>query len=171
MDRRIGKEERMAEVSQRLIPIQWEGPMTLDDALKKSSNKDDYGIYQITGDHVVFGPGSLLYVGRARDQPFATRFAQHAEWLRHESGIAVRLGRIPVGHYETDPKGGWKDWSQLVTDVEALTIYWHAPPYNSQHIGSYKGQPLHVQCWGDRGRLLPEYSSHWRPLRPEDEPT
>jgi hypothetical protein len=153
----------------RLVPLEWEGPLPLNEALKKTNNKVDYGIYQIYGHHIVFGPSSLLYIGRACEQPFASRLAQHGDWLRHESDLTIRLGRIPPGHYEDDAKGGWKDWTQLVKDVEALAIFWHSPPYNSSNINSYAGQPLRVQSWKNRGHLLPEFSSHWKPLRPPAE--
>ena len=59
----------------------------IEEALGLNHEEDDYGLYQVYGRHVVFGSGSLLYVGRARDQTFGRRLQQHdAEWLREEEG-------------------------------------------------------------------------------------
>jgi len=58
----------------------------------------------------------------------------------------------------------------LIKDLEALTICWHSPPYNSTFINSYTGRPLRVKSWKNRGRLLPEFSSDWTPPnRPKEE--
>lgn len=125
---------------------------------------EDSGIYQVHGAHVVFGLNSLLYIGRAVEQSFGKRFKDHEKWLADECGVMVRVGRISKGDYDSD-----EDWAELVKNVEALTIFWHSPPYNSQNINSYKGYALHVQNLGDSGSILPEYTSHWKMLRPVDE--
>ncbi len=152
----------------RRARIRWEGPVSIEDVLSLTDDEHDYGLYQVYGYHVVFGPGALLYIGMARDQTFAARVRQHhVEWLREENDVRMRIGRISPEDYEHDPQG-WKDWEKLVTDTEALLIYWHSPPYNSRNISEYRGQALHVQNWGDRGSLLPECTSHWQPLRPRD---
>jgi len=114
-----------------------------------------YGIYQVYGDHIVFGPDSLLYVGLASKQTLSSRLEQHLKgWLSEERGISIYLGRLHEEDY-----GGGKSWEMLLEEAEALTIYWHTPPYNSKNINSYGGRPLCVQNLGDRGRLLPEYTS------------
>ncbi len=159
----------MEKIESRRVRIKWNGPLTTDQLSTCDwTNDNRYGLYQIYGHHVVFGAGALLYVGMARDQPFATRFAQHASWLTEEQGITIRLGLIvPEDYAHESPH--WTDWKRLLNDVEALTIHFHSPPYNSKNISSYRGQPLLVQNWGNRGSLLPEYSSHWPPVqRPDD---
>jgi len=148
--------------NERPLRVRWQLPCARADVAKKSGD-DDYGMYQIYGHHVVFGPGALLYIGIAVDRPFAARFSEHASWLDSESDVLVRLGRIEREEYKDDA-----EWENLLRDLEALTIYWHSPPYNSKNIVSYNRNPLRVQNWGDRGRLLPEYSSHWQPARPTD---
>lgn len=150
----------------KLLRIWWEGPLTYSEVGEKSAEVD-YGLYQIYGHHNVFGPNSLIYIGKAEQQTFAARFAQHWEnWLKFEREVTIYLGRIH--HEDRREDDNWAEWQQLVSDAEKLLIHWHTPPYNSQFISEYTGRPLHVQCWGDRGRLLPEFSSHWPQCRPDD---
>ena len=80
--------------------------------------------------------------------------------------MSVRLGRLALADYRGDDN--WVEWTQLLSDAEKLTVFWHTPPYNSHHITGYYGRELQIQNWGNRGSLLPEYSSHWKPLRPDD---
>ncbi|SRR6266545_152071 len=74
----------------RRVRVMWTGPYTLDEVLQKNDPKDDFGVYQVYGQHVVFGSGSLLYIGKACDQTFAARFQQHTDWLKAESDVSVR---------------------------------------------------------------------------------
>jgi hypothetical protein len=159
----------MEKLNPRRVRVNWTGPLTLEQVIRFDwTNDNRYGLYQIYGHHVVFGPGSLLYVGMARDQPFATRFGQHSSWLADEQAVVVHFGVIEPEDYAHESPD-WPDWKRLLCDVEALTIHFHSPPYNSRNIASYRGQSLLVQNWGIRGRLLPEYSSYWPPVkRPDD---
>ena len=43
----------------RQVTIEWEGPFSFD---KVRANRDDYGLYQIYGEHIIFGKDSLLYI-------------------------------------------------------------------------------------------------------------
>jgi hypothetical protein len=142
-----------------LVQILWEGPFTIDQVLT-GAQRHKSGVYQIYGQHVVFGSDALLYLGMTGRQLFGARFKQHWErWLRYESDISIRLGSLDDANVP------------LLADVEALTIWWHSPPYNSKNIWQYEGVRLRIQNLGARGRLHPEYSSHWKPARipPEDE--
>jgi hypothetical protein len=150
----------------KLLRLVWEGPLTYREVIGKAANTD-YGLYQIYAHHTVFGPNSLVYIGKAEQQTFAVRFTQHWEnWLTNEREATIYLGRVWWEDRRQDDE--WAEWAQLVSDAEKLLIHWHTPPYNSQFITEYSGRPLHVQCWGDRGRLLPEFSSHRQLLRPDD---
>lgn len=142
----------MGDVDHHLVQVVWEGPLPLDQALTRDTD-EDLGLYQVYGDHLVFGPVALLYVGMTADQKFAARFKQHkARWLQFDTGVEIRLGRLRD-----------KNDMRVIGDVEALTIWWHSPPYNCKHIWGYDGAPLRIQNWGARGRLHAEYSSHWTP--------
>lgn len=145
-------------LKEQLIKVSWDPPCSR----ASIGNRTDTGIYQIYGNHIVFGPSSLLYIGKSDN--FAARFAQHDAWLSFESDVQIRLGRL------VDPIfGALEERDIWLGHVEALTIYWHSPPYNSKFIVSYGScPPLRVQNHGDRGRLLPEYSSHWIRPRPTE---
>jgi hypothetical protein len=143
-------------VEHQLVQVDWEGPFSIDQIVTGDLDlAGRKGMYQVYGHHVVFGPGSLLYVGMTNKQIFRTRFKQHfVRWLQHESDVQIRLGIL---HDEGA-------MMQLLPEVEALTIWWHSPPYNSKNIWVYPGDPLRVQNWKQRGRLHAEYSSHWKPM-------
>lgn len=118
--------------------------------MAKGNFADKRGLYQIYGQHVVFGPDSLLYIGMTDGQTFLQRFKQHERWLKFECDVTIRLGLL---HSDT---------MALLAEVEALSIWWHSPPYNSQNIWRYKfDEVLHARNWGARGRLVPEYTSDW----------
>ena len=134
----------------RIVRIEWEGPYTFADALTLNDEEEDYGVYQVYGEHVVFGDDALLYIGIAREQTFGRRLSQHKKWLEEDNEIVV--GRIAESDYKHDPPD-WADWHELLEDVESLEIYWHSPPYNSKNINHYHGQPLILINEGERVRL------------------
>lgn len=74
--------------------VKWEGPLTLE-AVLQMQDADDFGLYQIYGRHVVFGPASLLYIGRT-EQSFGERFQSHCDsWLwddQYPSDDSARSG-------------------------------------------------------------------------------
>ena len=94
----------------RIVRIEWEGPYTFADVLSLNDEERGYGVYQVYGEHVVFGKGALLYIGLARDQTFGRRLSQH-DWIEEYDEIVV--GRIA----ESDYKHGcpdWSDWHELL---------------------------------------------------------
>ena len=155
----------------RSVRVEWEGPFPIDEVLKlndQSDDSDDYGLYQIYGRHIIFGANSLLYIGKAEGLTFSQRFSQHcSEWLLEEEDVSIRVGRIASEDYAYDPPD-WSDWGKVLRDAEALTIYWHSPPYNSQNINDYNGQRLKVINKGKRGALVEEYISDERRSQVED---
>ena len=142
----------------RDVTIEWEGPFTIEEVLTMNDQHDDYGLlYQIYGKHRIFGENSLLYIGRAQYTTLGARLKQHfTKWLDEEEGVWIRIGRIADEDYEDKPSD-CPDWSELLTNVEALQIYWHSPPQNSTNISTYNGPPLYVVNKGNRGDLVAEY--------------
>jgi hypothetical protein len=114
------------------IEILWEGPLTMDE-VNKLNNPWDYGIYQIYGTHDIFGPDSLLYIGRARDNSFAERIPYHLDWIVWGS-VPVR---IFVGRLGGTEKIDDDSWNYMIDTAEKLLIYYTSPPYNSQNLQSY----------------------------------
>ena len=156
---------------ERLVRFSWEGPLTVDEVIKTRNNGDrDQGLYQLYGQNVIFGANALLYVGSTvkktlkNDRTLSTRLNEHKAGrggFRWESDVMVRLGYLVPDSCQRDDNP--EEWKKLVLDAEALTIFWHTPPYNTQGKESYKGQPLKVQNWFNRGSLLLEYGSEgWR---------
>ena len=142
----------------RDVTIEWEGPFTIGEVLTMNDQHDDYSLlYQIYGKHRIFGENSLLYIGRAQYTTLGARLKQHlTKWLDEEEGVWIRIGRIADEDYEDKPPD-CPDWSELLTNVEALQIYLHSPPRNSTNINTYNGPPLYVVNKGNRGDLVAEY--------------
>jgi hypothetical protein len=161
-------------VKLRRVRIEWSGPFTLGQVKKEFNDKNDqeldYGLYQIYGHHLIYGPHVLLYIGRAVDQTFSNRFNKH-KWLSEENNIQIRLGRLCAEDHKRAYKDKHDDWEKLVKEIEALTIYYHSPAYNSSSVSNYKRADigLLVQNLGNMGSLLPEYTNLWtkpnKPLR------
>lgn len=147
------------------IEIEWEELTSATDIASKTG-PNDYGIYQIYGKHPVHGY-TLLYVGKAEEQTFATRLKQHEYWLKHEEQPRIYVGRLDPRCYKQEPDT-WSDWSEKLSWSEALTIYWHSPPYNSHYIKAYTFPPLRVANRGVVGKLLPRYDSSGSFVRPDD---
>jgi hypothetical protein len=147
------------------LHFEWEGLLRFDEIHDKTSN-DDYGLYQIYAHHLVYGPGALVYIGKAEDQSFATRLNQHwMNWAKPEDSPLVRLGRMDKRDYRDDA-----DWASLLAAAEPLTVFWHTPAYTSHFILDYPDHALRMRILntGKRGGLLPEYSTDWKPVRPDD---
>jgi hypothetical protein len=168
------------------VEVLWRGPWVIrPEELGKEATPacfeddafDGCGLYAIYGTHVVFGRHALLYIGRA--DKFRTRMTTHwKQWLLHAQEPTIHLGVIEK---PTKLIGD----ETLLAAVEALTIWWHSPPYNSTNIQSWainqklarnKGLAaaypnLEVQNDGQIGTLNWMYSTYWynkRGARPED---
>ena len=62
-------------MSSTIVHLEWSGPYLYPEA--RMCNADgDWGIYQIYGDHPVYGSDVLLYIGKAERQTFGARLAQ-----------------------------------------------------------------------------------------------
>ena len=115
----------------KLIEIEWQGPFK---ELSKFDKMTDFGLYQIYGTHSIFGPDSLLYIGKAAQQYLSTRYNQHTGWLTKEhSALTFYIGRFGgIEEYPSDT-----DWTSEIDIAEKLLIYYCSPPYNSQYIVDY----------------------------------
>ena len=119
-------------------------------------------LYQLYGQHPVYGSNVLLYIGMTKDG--AQRFEQHDQWVRDECDImSFRLGSL--GQFTS-----WKEWDKLekykktkgeiVQKIEALLIYAHQPAYNAANKNSAKNISANIRIFnsGKYGQLLPELS-------------
>ena len=48
----------------------WEGPYLISQLKELSDDNRDYGIYQVYGQHSLYGNSILLYIGQANEQTF-----------------------------------------------------------------------------------------------------
>ncbi|MFH1082987.1 MAG: hypothetical protein V1751_06315 [Pseudomonadota bacterium] len=137
-----GSSREVTGMHELTITIQWSGPYTVKRIIKEMTkggrypdyDGDDYGLYQIYGTHILCGEDTLIYVGKAINQRFSTRFKQHSgAWLADEEDVQIYLGRIydPKRHSAKDNWGLWKKDAEL---AEKIMIYKYSPPYNSSSI-------------------------------------
>jgi hypothetical protein len=144
-----------------IVHLQWKGPFswTEKDGL---NGPIDYGIYQIYGCHAVYGVDTLLYIGKASKQTFATRLNQQVDWNFHQDlqRLSVYVGRC----------SGWEGtpaidvWEDQIDRAEKLLILAHMPAHNAQKSIDWNDpslQEFHVLNWGCYRSLLPEVSG-WR---------
>lgn len=140
------------------IHIDWDGPFTLDQALQLQSDID-YGLYQYYGDHPVYGQNTLLYLGKAVDQPLGRRLSQHNWQLWTPSPVQIYVGRLCVND-SIDVAEARK----LLSLAEVILLYSHSPGFNTSNLNSigHKGEDVRIMNWGMRKSLFPEVSiSRW----------
>ena len=139
-----------------IINIDWDGPFTQQQT-QDFTGPTDYGVYQLYGRHPVYDtlPGTLLYIGKAPQQTFATRIEQHAvePWTGTTAAIFV-------GRFADKQQPGNAEWERYIDEAEKLLIFSHGPAWNSQFINHYGDdiRNLHILNWGNYGQLLPEVS-------------
>lgn len=149
-----------------LLSVKWAGPFAWEEVIQRfddggrspSYAGPDYGLYQIYGNHILSGPETLLYIGRATQQTFSARFLGHRGWLEKEGPeiLKVYLGRIndPARHSDD---GCWATWVRDVEIAECLLIYKYSPNYNSMSIAEPPSlapyQSVTIEHEGKRCRL------------------
>lgn len=164
------------EAQIEIINIEWEGPLTPEEAYKKNG-PCDYGIYQYYGDHHVYGRDVLLYIGKAQEERFGQRLCQYEfeKWLVK---IQIYLGRIVIKQGERKPSS--TKWGRMIDQAETLLIRAHSPANNSQKLSIPNNMDgaeqnllkLHILNWNHYGSLLPEVSGYrftsflWTPHHP-----
>ncbi|EJF05986.1 hypothetical protein ThvES_00019460 [Thiovulum sp. ES] len=148
------------------LHVMWDGTYTLDDLFNEASESNtktltenkDKGLYQIYGDHPVYGSDTLLYIGKAVKQTFNKRINQEHNWWhnRHSSRIKIYVGRFM---YNRIPDH--KQWEDDVSEAERLLIYTHMPAHNSSNISSVydSGRDITVMNYGMHRSLITEVSS------------
>lgn len=144
----------MEIVKEYLIQLKWEGSYKFTDLPSLNNEETDYGIYQIYGNHTVYGDNVLLYIGQANQQTFRTRIMQHSYWF--EDNFSIYVGRLSGPHTPTDDI-----WANEIKFVESLLIHVHSPAYNTMNINSINYSELehiHVLNLGQYRSLLPELS-------------
>ena len=145
-------------MDEKIIHIEWEGPLSKNKVYKRVDVDKDYGIYQIYGRHPAYGKEALLYIGIAKDRPFGTRIREHDYWLSDiDSGsIKIYLGSL----YDEEDKEIEKGREEISLS-EQLLIYVHTPAYNKnfkEKITDESVKSYHILNYYEYCDLLPEVS-------------
>jgi hypothetical protein len=125
------------------IKIEWDGPFKVAEVINKMNRAgqaplwdgEDYGLYQIYGEHILCNKEALLYVGITTERTFSQRFKEHQIWLdkdQKENDVKIYLGRV------YDPERHLTDevWADDITIAEKIMIYKYSPNYNSRELTS-----------------------------------
>ena len=159
----------LVEKEMRHLTIEWKGPFTIDEVRGMKNLRNDYGLYQIYGEHIIFGKDSLLYIGRTettfRDRFFDQSYAHWKDWIQYDikdgKDVSIYIARVRPGVFD----------DEFLNDAEALQIYWHSPPYNSANIYDYdrdkRLHPFEIVNEGERRKLVEWLSTKHLPWTPE----
>lgn len=156
-------EESMRE---KEITIEWDGPFGVNDVINKMNRAgappiwdgEDYGLYQIYGEHTLCKKNTLLYIGITTVRTFSQRFMEHKSWLEQdqkEEDVEIYLGRV------YDPKKHLTDeiWEEDIKIAEKILIYIYSPNYNSRELSSPPDlspyESIRLVHAGKRGKLEP----------------
>ena len=141
------------EAQIEIINIKWEGPLTLNDAKKKTGDSD-YGVYQCYGDHPVYGSDVLLYIGRALEQTFGKTLERDQFIGKWKKSIQIYLGRI-----EPKPTSD-EAWNDMIARAKNLLLHACIPTYNVRFPDVDRHKELLVLNWGNYRSLLPAVSGY-----------
>lgn len=146
------------------IKIEWDGAFKVQDVINKMNRAgeaplwdgEDYGIYQIYGDHTLSDNNTLLYVWITTERTFSQRFREHKTWLdkdQRESDVNIYLGRV----YDPEMHLTENIWAEDIAMAEKIMIYKYAPNYNSRELTSDPELTPHENIrlihTGERARL------------------
>lgn len=139
------------EAQTEIINIEWEGPLTLEEAYGKNEESDK-GLYQVYGDHPVYGLDVLFYIGETTGT-FGERLKNHEQGFEGwEQKITIYLGRIDNTLLSDEER------INLIPRVEKLLILACWPALNCQGIKGSSNvddvKDLLILSWG-KFRSLP----------------
>lgn len=117
---------------------------------KKTFANEKNIIYQIYGDHLIYGKNVLLYIGETID--YNRRKIEQDRWVDFEQNNTTFYAEVKGDEY-------------TLKKVETLLIFSHSPSYNSKKLcwnDEYKEDKMIVRNYGLKGVLLPEISfEYW----------
>jgi hypothetical protein len=119
----------------------------------------DHGIYQIYGDHSVYGVDTLLYIGKAGNQTYSARMKGHTDL---DTSQVFKFTKLYLSYFCKIDDLTETNWKSAIDLVEKVLIKSHFPALNSQDVMGFleSGTPnILIYNWGERGRLLPEVST------------
>lgn len=125
---------------QRDIYVEWSGPYTYEEVISEKEKENfavkpsDIGLYQIYGNHPLYGDSVLVYIGKT-EQKFSKRLKNRPVILENADAhnIQIYLGKIIHGEFT---KVG--NITDDIAKAESLLIHYHRPADNSSNINSLK---------------------------------
>ena len=153
------KDGSKMRLTENIYDVYWEGPYPWAERRKWARAR--HVLYALYGSHHLYGRDVLLYIGMSI-AGVGNRYPG-TTWVDDEyDTVTIRLASV-------GPFNGWLEWErpghyrkapkQLVEGIEALLIFAHQTPYNSQKKQNLKkAQGLRLINSGRFGHLLPEVS-------------
>jgi len=144
--------------------IHWEGPFTLEEGKKKKVKRSGYVLYQLSGQHHLYGANVLLYIGQT-SKGIKTRLGQHDTWIAEEyDEMEVRLGSIAKfsswRSFEKTTKPFRNPGRRIVEKIEKLLIFACQTAYNVANKNDVKdAEEIRIFNTGHCGPIFPEISS------------
>lgn len=152
----------------KIIDVYWEGPKSLEDI--KVNKIEGYCLYQIYGTHPIYGPETLLYIGKSEQKNIADRIKNHT-WIDNQANdckiyIATCGTFINWNEWNNDKNKRYDmyDCDKIkISSIESLLIYAHQPSYNSQSLKSPSFGCIPFRLFNSyrRAALLPEVSTQF----------
>lgn len=116
----------------KVIEIKWTGPFT-DEEVKGMTHESDYGIYQVYGNHRIYGENILLYIGQANEQRFGVRIPQHKDWFGWEDAEL----KYYIGKIGGENNVSYEEWKLQVNLSESILIDYCQPAWNSKGLNGW----------------------------------
>jgi len=140
----------------KTIQIAWYGYYTYDSEKgfksNNSRNKPEYadkkGLYQIYGNHSIYGNDSLLYIGKT-DKSISSRISKHKDsWLYLLQGeYKVCFGQILKTHDNNDSQ------EKQIDHAEGILIDFYKPSQNVMRKNGTNITNRLLINYGDYGRI------------------
>jgi len=140
-----------------IVHVEWKGPYTVEEG-KKKTDLEDCGIYQVYGNHPIYGKNSLLYIGMTCDGCFSDRICTHEkDWLNDQD---IQPVEIYLGYLSQREGDDYKDCDEeCIKKCEKFLNYVFWPTYNKmKDADDDQFWELHILNWGPRGTLPAEVS-------------
>jgi len=125
---------------ERVIHVEWSGSYSYSEVINNSLKDDftvkpsDSGLYQIYGNHPVYGNDVLIYIGKT-NQNFLKRLKGRSVIMDNAdfSNVKIYLGKIFYDNCEHN-----SSIDEDISKAESLLIHFHKPSNNSSNINSFK---------------------------------
>lgn len=143
----------------KIYHLYWKGYDWNDGITTCHHSSKDCGIYQVYGNHPVYGPDTLLYIGKAKDETYSQRLNGHGDL---DTSQIAKFTKLYLSYFCKVDDLNEADWKDAIDIVEKTLIKAHSPALNAQDVKGFleKDTPnILIYNWGDRGRLLPEVST------------